>query len=52
MSFTEHMMGTAMTSLAILTLAGLFLNLVGWKYRLASLVQRAIPSLGGAPVCP
>jgi len=46
MSFTEHMMGTAMTSLAILTLAGLFLNLVGWKYRLASLVQPAIPSLG------
>jgi len=52
MSFAEHMMGTAMTSLAILTLAGLFLNLVGWKYRLASIVQPAIPSFGGAQTCP
>ena len=52
MSFTEHMMGTAMTSLAILTLAGLFLNLVGWKYRLASLVQPAIPARGGVHACP
>jgi O-antigen ligase len=38
MSMTEHMMGTAISSLAIFTLLGLFLNLVGWKYRVASLV--------------
>jgi O-antigen ligase len=38
MSMTEHMMGTAISSLAIFTLLGLFLNLVGWKYRIASAV--------------
>jgi O-antigen ligase len=38
MSMTEHMMGTAISSLAIFTLLGLFLNLVGWKYRLGLLV--------------
>lgn len=38
MSMTEHMMGTAISSLAIFTLCGLFLNLVGWKYRVASLI--------------
>jgi O-antigen ligase len=40
MSFTEHMMGTAVSSLTILTMTSLFLNLVGWKYRIASLMQR------------
>ncbi len=39
MSFTEHMMGTAVTSLTIFTMVALFLNLVGWKYRIASLVN-------------
>lgn len=39
MSFTEHMMGTAVSSLTILTMTTLFLNLVGWKYRIASLVH-------------
>ena len=39
MSMTEHMMGTAISSLAIFTLLGLFLNLVGWKYRVASVVS-------------
>ncbi len=38
MSMTEHMMGTALSSLTIFTLLGLFVNLVGWKYRLLSLV--------------
>ena len=38
MSFTEHMMGTAVSSLAILTMVGLLLNLVGWKYRVAALI--------------
>jgi O-antigen ligase len=38
MSFTEHMMGTAVSSLTIFTLVGLFVNLVGWKYRVAALV--------------
>lgn len=38
MSMTEHMMGTAISSLAIFTLLGLFLNLVGWKYRIAAAV--------------
>jgi O-antigen ligase len=40
MSFTEHMMGTAVSSLTILTMTSLFLNLVGWKYRIASLTER------------
>jgi O-antigen ligase len=39
MSFTEHMMGTAVSALTILTMTALFLNLVGWKYRIASLMQ-------------
>jgi O-antigen ligase len=44
MSFTEHMMGTAVSALAIFTLVGLFLNLAGWKYRVAALVDsNAIP---------
>ena len=40
MSFTEHMMGTAVTSLTILTMVTLLLNLVGWKYRVASWIHR------------
>jgi O-antigen ligase len=47
MSMTEHMMGTAISSLAIFTLLGLFLNLVGWKYRLAS-YPLPPPALAGA----
>lgn len=48
MSFTEHMMGTAVSSLTILTMVGLFLNLVGWKYRVAALLlDNAIPSARG-----
>jgi O-antigen ligase len=43
MSMTEHMMGTAVSSLTIFTLLGLFLNLVGWKYRVASLVASLLP---------
>jgi O-antigen ligase len=39
MSFTEHMMGTAVTSLTIFTMVCLLLNLVGWKYRIASLIR-------------
>jgi O-antigen ligase len=39
MSFTEHMMGTAVSSLTVLTLSALFLNLVGWKYRIASVIK-------------
>lgn len=39
MSFTEHMMGTAVSALTILTMVALFLNLVGWKYRIASLMK-------------
>jgi O-antigen ligase len=46
MSFTEHMMGTAISSLAVFTLTGLFLNLVGWKYRLASLISPEQPCVG------
>lgn len=51
MSFTEHMMGTATSSLTVFTFGGLFLNLVGWKYRIASIVvpQRAA---GGELACP
>jgi O-antigen ligase len=44
MSFTEHMMGTAVSALTIFTFVGLFLNLVGWKYRVAALVDsNALP---------
>jgi O-antigen ligase len=39
MSFTEHMMGTAVSALTIFTFVGLFLNLVGWKYRIAALID-------------
>ena len=39
MSLTEHMMGTAVSSLTILTMVCLLLNLVGWKYRIASLID-------------
>jgi len=39
MSFTEHMMGTAVSALTIFTFVGLFLNLVGWKYRVAALTD-------------
>jgi O-antigen ligase len=47
MSFTEHMMGTAVSSLTILTMVGLFLNLVGWKYRIASLMRSERMAWGG-----
>lgn len=47
MSFTEHMMGTAVTSLTIFTMVCLLLNLVGWKYRIASLIHgKALPAGG------
>jgi O-antigen ligase len=46
MSFTEHMMGTATSALTIFTLVGLFLNLLGWRYRVASLVLAESPSNG------
>jgi O-antigen ligase len=39
MSFTEHMMGTAVSSLTIFVLVGLFVNLVGWKHRVAALID-------------
>jgi len=39
MSFTEHMMGTAVSALTIFTFGGLFLNLVGWKYRVAAVID-------------
>jgi O-antigen ligase len=39
MSFTEHMMGTAVSALTIFTFVGLFLNLVGWKYRVAAVID-------------
>jgi len=42
MSLTEHMMGTAVSSLTVFTMVGMLLNLVGWKYRLASLLK-AVP---------
>ena len=47
MSFTEHMMGTAVSSLTILTMVALFLNLVGWKYRIASLMNSEQIAWGG-----
>jgi O-antigen ligase len=53
MSFTEHMMGTAVSSLTIFTLVGLFVNLVGWKYRVAALIgshaNRLEPVQPGSP---
>lgn len=39
MSFTEHMMGTAVSALTIFTFIGLFVNLLGWKYRVAALID-------------
>ncbi len=51
MSFTEHMMGTAASSLAVFTLTGLFLNLVGWKYRVASLVFPDQSTIGELQPC-
>src|ERR1700675_525222 len=39
MSFTEHMMGTACSALTIFTFVGLLLNLVGWKYRVAAVID-------------
>jgi O-antigen ligase len=52
MSFTEHMMGTAVTSLTILTMTTLLLNLVGWKYRIASLIPSKSLQGGGLLVWP
>jgi O-antigen ligase len=52
MSLTEHMMGTAVSSLTILTMVGLLLNLVGWKYRIASLIQAESIPIGGLKTCP
>jgi O-antigen ligase len=51
MSVTEHMMGTAATSLTVFTLSGLFLNLVGWKYRIASLVFPDQTTVGEPQPC-
>ena len=51
MSFTEHMMGTAASSLTVFTLAGLFLNLVGWKYRVASLIFTKQSGIGELQPC-
>lgn len=47
MSFTEHMMGTAVSSLTVLTMVCLLLNLVGWKYRIASLIDDEWIQAGG-----
>jgi O-antigen ligase len=52
MSFTEHMMGTATSSLTVYTFSGLFLNLVGWKYRVASVVVPQKPASGELQACP
>jgi O-antigen ligase len=52
MSFTEHMMGTAVTSLTILTMVALLLNLVGWKYRIASMIPGKSLQVGGLQVWP
>jgi len=46
MSFTEHMMGTAVSALTIFTFAGLFLNLVGWKYRVAAVIDSNVIRAG------
>lgn len=46
MSFTEHMMGTAVSALTIFTFVGLFLNLVGWKYRVAAVVDSNVTAVG------
>jgi O-antigen ligase len=50
MSFTEHMMGTGVSSLTILTMTGLLLNLVGWKHRIASLIDLKTIRVEGAQV--
>jgi O-antigen ligase len=52
MSFTEHMMGTAVSSLTVLSMVALFLNLVGWKYRIASLLDAESFKTGGLQVWP
>jgi hypothetical protein len=52
MSFTEHMMGTAVSALTILTMVALFLNLVGWKYRIASFLHSEPTRLGGLQAWP
>ncbi len=52
MSFTEHMMGTATSSLTVFTFAGLFLNLAGWKYRIASIVVTEKSGGGELQACP
>lgn len=52
MSFTEHMMGTAVTSLTIFTMVCLLLNLVGWKYRIASLIHGKALPVGGLETWP
>lgn len=49
MSFTEHMMGTAVSALTIFTFVGLFLNLVGWKYRVAALIDSNAIRTGQLP---
>ena len=46
-SLTEHMMGTAVTSLTVFTMMGLLLSLVGWKYRIASLIRNEASLPGG-----
>lgn len=46
-SLTEHMMGTAVSSLTIFTMVVLLLNLVGWKHRIASLVDKESSWRGG-----
>ena len=52
MSLTEHMMGTAVSALTILTMVALFLNLVGWKYRIASLMEHERLQFGDVQVWP
>jgi len=52
MSFTEHMMGTATSSLTVFTFSGLFLNLVGWKYRVASVLVPQKSASGELQACP
>jgi O-antigen ligase len=52
MSFTEHMMGTAVSSLTIFTMLSLLLNLVGWKFRLASLLDPYTIRGGGQQLSP
>jgi hypothetical protein len=46
------MMGTATSSLTVFTFSGLFLNLVGWKYRVASVLVPQKPASGELQACP